>query len=235
MILKRRNNTIQRKKRNDPHQTYRWHKFSEDYRKKNPLCVLCLNKGITKVAKCVDHIQPISKRGLMWDTSNLQSLCLSCHSKKTIMDNTTQICKINLVWGPPCSGKSTIIEQRKKDNDIVLDMDALSKTLLGSSTKDSRIRNKETIKLLINIRNAILKSLLNQNVTIWIPSTYTNGIFTSLSYNLIENIISKEECLIRLSKSDRQNKHLQELAINEWFGKNPNIGINTTKHENINS
>lgn len=50
----------------------------------NPLCVEHLRSGETVVASVVDHIQP--HKGdwrLFWDQQNWQSLCKSCHDRKT--------------------------------------------------------------------------------------------------------------------------------------------------------
>ena len=49
-----------------------------------PLCVLCLARGIYEPATCVDHVQP--HRGdtrLAFDRSNLRSLCGRCHGQVT--------------------------------------------------------------------------------------------------------------------------------------------------------
>ena len=49
----------------------------------DPLCEECLRQGRTTPATVVDHIEPINRGGeaLAWD--NLQSLCASCHNKKS--------------------------------------------------------------------------------------------------------------------------------------------------------
>lgn len=51
---------------------------------KHPLCESCKRNGKYVQAAVVDHIKP--HRGdskLFWDKSNWQSLCKSCHDKKT--------------------------------------------------------------------------------------------------------------------------------------------------------
>lgn len=51
-----------------------------------PLCGHCLALGKRAPATQVDHILPISKGGAPYDHDNLQSLCASCHSRKTSVD-----------------------------------------------------------------------------------------------------------------------------------------------------
>ena len=64
---------------------YTWRKFSANYKAANPLCVECLKLGKYNGKDLqVDHITPVEKRpDLMFDTDNLQTLCRSCHGKKT--------------------------------------------------------------------------------------------------------------------------------------------------------
>ena len=61
----------------------KWRKFSHQLRKDNPLCKMCLDEGKTNPSQMVDHIREINKGGSIWDISNLQCLCNSCHSKKS--------------------------------------------------------------------------------------------------------------------------------------------------------
>jgi len=48
-----------------------------------PLCEECQRRGVTTLAKMVDHIVPINKGGAPLDLVNLQSLCHPCHNRKS--------------------------------------------------------------------------------------------------------------------------------------------------------
>lgn len=65
-----------------------WGKTRTNYANKNPLCEHCLKRGKTNPMAEVDHIIPFQGPGdpLRLDWSNLQSLCKSCHRKKTARD-----------------------------------------------------------------------------------------------------------------------------------------------------
>ena len=67
----------------------RWTKYSKQYRENNPLCVHCQKEGRLTLAQCVDHIKAVSGPDdpLFYDVSNLQSLCQTCHSRKTILED----------------------------------------------------------------------------------------------------------------------------------------------------
>ena len=54
------------------------------YIKQEPLCEMCKENERLTVATEVDHIVPIKKDwSKRLDINNLQSLCHSCHMKKT--------------------------------------------------------------------------------------------------------------------------------------------------------
>jgi len=92
----------------------------------------------------VDHV--VRKSDMPSDeTSGLQTLCASCHGKKTRkeMNGTPEAIKwtlhpswirrsiipVTLVCGPPASGKSTYVEQNKGPSDIVIDLDVIASGL----------------------------------------------------------------------------------------------------------
>ena len=62
-----------------------WRMTRKFYIKDNPLCEMCKRKSPpeTTAAQMVDHIKQISLGGSMLHHSNLQSLCNSCHAKKS--------------------------------------------------------------------------------------------------------------------------------------------------------
>lgn len=68
--------------------TRNWHIMRVIVLQEQPYCVECLKKGIKELANEVDHIIDIKTRpDLVFDKENLQSLCKSCHSKKTFSEN----------------------------------------------------------------------------------------------------------------------------------------------------
>ena len=58
-----------------------WRKLRTRFIKANPLCNIC---GYP--AKIVDHIIEIRDGGAKLDSANLQSLCQTCHNRKTIRE-----------------------------------------------------------------------------------------------------------------------------------------------------
>lgn len=53
-----------------------------------PFCEECLKEGKRTKATMVDHIVPIKQGGDKFAPSNLQSLCWSCHSRKSVLEGS---------------------------------------------------------------------------------------------------------------------------------------------------
>ena len=65
-----------------------WRKKRENYLIEHPFCVECWKQGRLTKAVVVDHIQPISMGGALLDDENLQALCPSCHTRKSILEGS---------------------------------------------------------------------------------------------------------------------------------------------------
>ena len=65
------------------YQSTRWRKLRKMFVAENPVCVHCEAKGFTTPVAEVDHIIPLRLGGHPYDFNNLQSLCKSCHAKKS--------------------------------------------------------------------------------------------------------------------------------------------------------
>jgi len=64
-----------------------WIKLRNAHRLREPLCRECRKNGELTPMNVVDHIKPISQGGDPWDEDNLQSLCSSCHNRKSAVEN----------------------------------------------------------------------------------------------------------------------------------------------------
>ncbi|NBK26432.1 MAG: HNH endonuclease [Spirochaetia bacterium] len=65
-----------------------WRRKRQDFLIENPFCVECRKHGRLTKATIVDHIVPIMMGGPVLDDSNLQSLCASCHGRKSIEEGS---------------------------------------------------------------------------------------------------------------------------------------------------
>ena len=70
---------------------YRTPKWVETRKRKlqlSPFCEECRKGGTIVPGKIVDHIIPIKQGGEPFDLNNLQTLCWSCHSRKSIHEGS---------------------------------------------------------------------------------------------------------------------------------------------------
>jgi len=70
------------------YKTPEWLSVKKQYLKEHPLCVECLKSGKRTRATIVDHIVPIKQGGDKFSESNLQALCWSCHSRKSVEEGS---------------------------------------------------------------------------------------------------------------------------------------------------
>jgi 5-methylcytosine-specific restriction protein A len=66
----------------------RWQDLRRYVLNKQPLCVECLKNNRITPATVVDHIKPHKgNKDLFYDINNLQSMCKSCHDRKTAKED----------------------------------------------------------------------------------------------------------------------------------------------------
>lgn len=65
-----------------------WERERTKYLEEHPLCVDHKRRGFIEVATVVDHIIPHKgDKAFFWDKNNWQSLCESCHNRKTATED----------------------------------------------------------------------------------------------------------------------------------------------------
>jgi hypothetical protein len=87
------------------------------------------------------------------DPRRIQLLCQSCHARKNDLERSAERF---VVCGPPGSGKTTWVEERRQPGDLVWDLDAVAATLFQLPHYP---RPDETTALLLSMRNAIVLRL----------------------------------------------------------------------------
>lgn len=65
------------------YQSGAWRKLRTKKLLQQPLCEECLKHNCHTPAQMIDHIRPINEGGAALDLANLQSLCHTCHNRKS--------------------------------------------------------------------------------------------------------------------------------------------------------
>ncbi len=88
-LMDKRYDTYQRSKESAQfYHSHAWKKKRQDFLIEHPFCEQCRRQGRLTKATVVDHIIPIRMGGSLLDDENLQALCASCHTKKSILEGS---------------------------------------------------------------------------------------------------------------------------------------------------
>lgn len=130
--------------------------------------------------------------------------------------------KLYIVYGAPCSGKSTYVKKHIGNNDLVYDYDELVRTLTYG--KEHTVEKGNVHKYVIDFRKRILQRAKQETEldNIWVISTFLTEQFKEYIKDMNPQYIkmdeTKETCLERLMNDDaRPDKEKWAEKINEWF------------------
>ena len=87
------------------YKTPEWLHARKQHLNQHPFCAECLKAGKRTRATMVDHIVPIKQGGERFAPSNLQSLCWSCHSRKSAQEGSRWKPKPREYDRPPREGE----------------------------------------------------------------------------------------------------------------------------------
>ena len=136
----------------------------------HPMCAHCAERGITRATVEIDHVVPLALGGEDVD-ENTQGLCLPCHAVKTALEDASAggaanhpawlrpaSCRLTIVTGPPCAGKSTLVANEAGRLDMVVDLDDLA-ARIDPSFANGRRWTSELLNRAVRARNSLLGSL----------------------------------------------------------------------------
>ena len=174
------------------------------------------------------NITNVNDRNISLNKDKLKLICLDCHNKEhKRFGYALKKCerKVYIVYGAPCSGKTSFVMANKERNDIVVDMDRLYEAI----TLLPRYDKPDSMKFnVLAIRNNIIdniKTRYGQFNNAWViggyPEAYTRErLIKELGAIPIFIESSKEECIARLSMTEdirRDNFNEWKKYIDDWF------------------
>lgn len=172
-----------------------------------------------------DHIQELTPATVYDGNSalnpaNVQLLCKDCHNAKHRRYGHERQ-QVYIVYGSPCSGKSTYVREHMHRGDIVLDFDTLYSCLSGCQLYDKPQNVKAVIyEARDNIINSIKVRLGKWN-TAYIIGTYPHkaqreSLAKQLNAQLILIDTDKDTCLANAMSrgvfADEYRKYVEQ-----WF------------------
>ena len=203
----------------DIYHSKEWTATRKAYITQHPICEDCLTRDQYTTATEVHHIKPLSDGGDPYDTHNLRSLCHSCHMQTHgFKDNTRQReTVINVVYGAPCSGKTTFVNERFRYGDLIFDFDVILSVM--SNTPVHSLACQGHINAVLAMRSALISHITDRicNVPcVWIIITDPSRIRRQLrlaTYWYIDTPI--EVCMSRATEDGRGTEVIN--AIKDYF------------------
>lgn len=157
---------------------------------------------------------------------NVDLVCFDCHNIIEKRFGYKQTKNIYIVYGPPLSGKSSLVKQRMNRGDVIVDMDRLYEavTMLPSYDKP-----QELFSNVMGVHNLLIDNIRTRYGkwnNAWIVGGYADKfkrerLADDLGAELVFCDVQKDECLRRLDADEDRRFRKDEWIrfINEWFDK----------------
>lgn len=137
--------------------------------------------------------------------------------------------KVTVIYGAPCSGKSTFVKENAQAGDIIFDYDEIANAI--TYDKPFRFNNEELIDLILKMRSQLITNIKTgkiQNTNVWIITTFlTQELKQELigtDAKCIEMRATIEECRERLERDgDGRNKEETRKVIDKYYTKTTDL------------
>ena len=125
---------------------------------------------------------------------------------------------IRVVTGPPCAGKSTYVQENRKDKDVVVDHDLIAQAL-GSTVPHGSQGAIRTCAL--SARDRVTDLCIERDFDSWIIRTELDSddaeLFRLAGAEFVELDPGEDECIARAEEEGRSEDCIE--AIRLWYAK----------------
>lgn len=136
--------------------------------------------------------------------------------------------KVTIVYGCPCSGKSTYVAGHASNKDMIYDYDAL---LSAATTQKQHLAARHTAHFaVLKLREAFVAAATDERAieTLWIccrwPTDTLRGILKDVDTDEVFIEATRDECYARLMADDtRPDKAEWQAVIDAWFAEHGDI------------
>ena len=193
------------------------------------ICAEC-GQPILRACECIGHhikpitLQNVNDASISLNPDNVELLHIKCHNKRHARFGFKAQKKVYYVYGAPCSGKSSFVNDNRGNSDLVVDIDLIWQALTARELYYKPDALKGAVFAAYNSILDTVKLRLGEWETAWIieggaiqrrradriKQTGAEGIYINTD---------KETCLMRLA-SDEKRAHVREQwagYIEKWF------------------
>ncbi len=189
------------------------------------ICAHC-GEAIIKKYDCIGHhieeltLENVNDYSISLNPDNVELIHFRCHNKAHRRFGSEGSREVYIVYGSPCSGKTTFVRESAGENDIILDIDNIYQCI---TVNDRYIKPERIRENVFGIRDCILdmiKCRRGKWYTAWIIGSYPllmerTRLETILGAKSIFIDTDKETCLNRAR--DRPKEYQQ--FVEDWWNK----------------
>lgn len=214
-----------------------WVKFRQvvinermDFIKKVNYCSKCGKQIVNKYDMIVHHINELTEQNVndvtvSLNPDNVEIICFDCHNKEHARFGHEAKKKVYIVYGAPCSGKTTWVNSVAQPNDLIVDMDSLHEAISVNNRYDKNDRLNEAV---FAMRTALYEVIKYRNGKWHNAFVIIGGALKGDRDRLMMQLnaddfifidTSKEECMMRLNSRDMSGEARKKWTkyIDDWF------------------
>lgn len=170
---------------------------------------------IVGLDSCSDILQPIREKYLKMANNN----------NSRILTSQNETHNVFIISGAPASGKTTYVQNKRKQGDLVFDLDAICAALGGTS--ELYEDHKPYLDTAFRVRDVIYEQIENRTgkwhdayvITASNDSNFVEALAERLNGTVIAMKATREQCIEQAKKDERRKANLDKQIeiINEWF------------------
>lgn len=200
------------------------------------VCAICGQPILKKYDLVVHHKRElddmnVNDASVALNPDNVECVHFKCHNKihhrfqGGDCKNTFVPKKVYIVYGSPCSGKSTWVKDNASANDLVVDLDSIWQMI---SVNDRYTKPNALKAVVFTVRDNLYDQIKYRNGRWHTAYIITGGALKGDRDRLVQRVgaddcifidTSKEECLKRVSSKGLTNDDAVKWIeyINQWF------------------
>lgn len=156
--------------------------------------------------------------------ANVMVIHRSCHDEIHSRFGHEREKRVYIVYGPPMSGKSTLVAQQMRRGDLIVDINRLFEAVTGLPAYDKPDALLPNVRAVENLLLDQIKTRYGKWLTAWVIGGFPDKhrrerLADELGAELIYCECSKEEALTRLDMDEQRRNLRADYAryIDEWF------------------
>lgn len=193
---------------------------------RGPICARCGKNCLLdsseliahhKIALTPDNVQDVT---VTLNPDNVELICFDCHNKEHGRYGYGSH-TVYLIYGAPCSGKTTLVNQMRRRGDLMVDMDLLYMAVSGCDRYDKPDNIKTNV---FRVRDLLLDQIKTRYGR-WHNAFVIGGypykqarqdLATRIRAAVVYCEATQEECLLR---ANSRGVHTDEWGkyIRQWF------------------